>query len=400
MSKSRQAIDTIVGYYYQFDYYILQLLSLPNENDIVCIEGIEDVDIYSLDKTTAVQCKYYSKTEYNHSVIAKPIRLMLNHFINSNSSKASFQYKIYGNFSSGQEKLSKEIDVSFLKEKYLTYTEKSIKHKYHSELGISDEELISFIGHLSIDINAMNFYEQEKCIINKLIEIFSCNHFEAEFYFYNNALRIVKQISTNHNEEDRHISKRDFISKIDNKQALFDIWLLKIKGLKSYCQSMKTQYFSQTNISPYERFFLIDCDKNISEVDLKLLIIRVARKWSKLSKREVTPFCPYIYLHNISTCSLLRIKKALQNDSIYFWDGYDYKDSDFSVKSICKKATAHNGVKLKIISELRQIDNVINSIQITREIYQFFISEPFFNNTTCKHIQIQVEKTININDII
>jgi hypothetical protein len=28
MSKGRDAIDTITGYYYQFDYYILQLLNL------------------------------------------------------------------------------------------------------------------------------------------------------------------------------------------------------------------------------------------------------------------------------------------------------------------------------------------------------------------------------------
>lgn len=58
MPNDRTAIDTITGYYYQFDYYILQLLNCSG-NDEVCIEAIEDVDIRIADETTAVQCKYY-----------------------------------------------------------------------------------------------------------------------------------------------------------------------------------------------------------------------------------------------------------------------------------------------------------------------------------------------------
>lgn len=33
MSRGRDAIDTITGYYYQFDYYILQLLNLTKDTD-------------------------------------------------------------------------------------------------------------------------------------------------------------------------------------------------------------------------------------------------------------------------------------------------------------------------------------------------------------------------------
>ena len=40
MSRGRDAIDTITGYYYQFDYYILQLLNLSKDTDTVTIEGI------------------------------------------------------------------------------------------------------------------------------------------------------------------------------------------------------------------------------------------------------------------------------------------------------------------------------------------------------------------------
>ena len=55
MARSRDAVDTIKGYYYQFDYFIFQLISLVNEEDTVTIEGIEDVDILEEKEMVAVQ---------------------------------------------------------------------------------------------------------------------------------------------------------------------------------------------------------------------------------------------------------------------------------------------------------------------------------------------------------
>ena len=133
MPNDRTAIDTITGYYYQFDYYILQLLNCSG-NDEVCIEAIEDVDIRIADETTAVQCKYYAKTEYNHSVIAKPIRLMLNHFKQNTTNRDNIHYKLYGHFESGQSKLDQPISLIFLKEKFLTYTKNNVKHEHHKDL--------------------------------------------------------------------------------------------------------------------------------------------------------------------------------------------------------------------------------------------------------------------------
>ena len=54
MAISRDAVATIKGYYYQFDYFILQLINLVNEIDNVTIEGIEDVDIFDEKEMIAV----------------------------------------------------------------------------------------------------------------------------------------------------------------------------------------------------------------------------------------------------------------------------------------------------------------------------------------------------------
>ena len=103
MAKERSAIATIKGYYYQFDYFILQLLKCNNETDSICIEGIEDVDLKTVDESTAIQCKYYAGTEYNHSLISSAVRYMLQHF--SKDKAKSINYKIYGYYKSGQDKL-------------------------------------------------------------------------------------------------------------------------------------------------------------------------------------------------------------------------------------------------------------------------------------------------------
>lgn len=63
MATDRTMIDTITGCYCQFGYYILELLCCTDPTTAVCKEAIEDVDITTADKTTAVQCKYYAKSE-------------------------------------------------------------------------------------------------------------------------------------------------------------------------------------------------------------------------------------------------------------------------------------------------------------------------------------------------
>lgn len=129
MARSRDAVDTIKGYYYQFDYFIFQLISLVNEEDTVTIEGIEDVDILEEKEMVAVQCKYYAKTEYNHSVIAKPIRLMLKDYVNRTPEKRKIRYKLYGKYQSGQEKYPGMLTVEFAKKNLFTYTEKKLAHE-------------------------------------------------------------------------------------------------------------------------------------------------------------------------------------------------------------------------------------------------------------------------------
>lgn len=129
-------------------------------------------------------------------------------------------------------------------------------------------------------------------------------------------------------------------------------------------------------------------------------MIKISKNWSKLSKREVRPFCPYIYLEGISKERLIILKKRLQQEDIRFWDGYDFLGADFSVVSIIRRANSENNIKMKIINRLEELDNILVDISGTKEIYQFYLNEPFYENAQKICYGIQIASTEDISMMI
>lgn len=80
--------------------------------------------------------------------------------------------------------------------------------------------------------------------------IFKCNKFEAEHYYYNNALKIIKDISTESDVLKRTISKKKFIDYIDTKSILFNNWFIEYKGLEKHFRALREQYFTTLNYIP------------------------------------------------------------------------------------------------------------------------------------------------------
>ena len=140
---------------------------------------------------------------------------MLNHFKQNTTNRDNIHYKLYGHFESGQSKLDQPISLIFLKEKFLTYTRNNVKHEHHKDLNLSDSELLQFLNHLTININAVEFSAQKRTITTKLKELFRCSEFEAEYYYYNNALRVVRDLSTKQNVQERTITTQEFKERIN-----------------------------------------------------------------------------------------------------------------------------------------------------------------------------------------
>lgn len=395
----RSAIDTIRGYCYQFDKTILEILSLKNIGDTIEVEGIEDVDVESGGVLRAVQCKYYENTEYNHSVIAKPIRLMLEHY--ANNKKFNGKYHLYGHYKAGQDKLTLPILLDTLKDTFLTFTKKNIKYEEHKRLGLSDNDLEDFLARLVIDINASNFEEQQEKVINELTREFACTVEEARHYHYNSAFDVVMKLGCSHN--DRKISKSEFIDKSNNSRSLFNIWLYKYKGRDAYLKKIRADLFNRTlNTEPYDRFFIIDVSQAQTMDDIKQCLCIIQKNWSNLSTRASKPFSPYIFLHGNDDTHRNAIKRQIYNEGLIFSDGYNFKGSEFCVNTILKSKESRE-VKFQFIDTLDDLEKTIETATSRKEIYQFYsvgniIDLSKIDNS--KVTKVQIHDFNDIKDIV
>ncbi len=406
MPASREAVDTIRGYYYQFDFFLLQILEQEDENIKVTVEGIEDVDIEQEDNILAIQCKYYEGTEYNHSVIAPAIRLMLKDYETRKKDNQFIKYKLYGKYQGGCDKLPASLTVEFIKKKFFTYTTNGVKHKLYEELALTDDELEMFLKNLEINIMAPDFKEQEKKVLRALKSACNCNEFDAENFYYPRALGIVRELASQKQIEGRNVSKKEFLTLVDNKMALFDKWYFKYKGIDAYCKKIRQQYFTKGNISPFERIFTIEFNEKVTIDQWINLINKISSNWSKLSKRDPNTFCPYIYIHNVPCEVLKAIKLQLIQNKIKFIDGYEFYGADFNVEAILQQATYRNEVKVKIISKLEELESTIKHNDRIVQLYQFYIynkiniSAGALQNNRVTIYEIPINNIMNIEKII
>ncbi len=407
----RSAIDTIRGFLYQFDFTIVSLLKFSSGIDSLLVEGVEDVDIKTATEITAIQCKYYAKTEYNHSVIAEPIRLMLNHFKEvKDGNKTELNYKLRGYYSSGQSKLTLPLTPQYLKDNFLTYTRTEkiggvstkVKHKHHDDLSLNDSDLTKFIDLLEIDINAKEFEQQYIEIIQLLRTEFRCSEFTAENYYYNSSLRVIRELSKNSNIANRNISKDEFIRRIDNSKILFNEWFLEKKGEKLHFSNLRKEYFGNINVLHKERFFLLDLRTGIySRSDTKDILNLIIKKYTKIISQP-NPFCPYVYLHGIPDSELIEIKNDLIAEGTTICDGFDFEGSTFNSSSILIKPNISHQIKIKFINDISYLNQTLLQVGRKGEIYQFYQSDVFFNhnNPSIKEVKIQINELLNIKSII
>jgi hypothetical protein len=404
----RSAVDTIRGYFYQFDLSILSVLQLTSPDSSVEIECIEDIDIRTATDVTATQCKYYAKTEYNHSVIKEAVQHMASHFKESLAgTRPKISYSIKGHYASGQEKLDGGIDVDFLKKHFLTYSEgkgaSKVTRYHHSELGLSDANLEEFLKCLTIDVRAMEFDEQYRQILGALRSLLGGTSFSAEYFYYNNALAVMRGLSIKAAPADRTIKKKEFLARINTSTVLFNEWFVEKKGKKAHLAALRKEYFTELNVSPYERIFLVDTDAgSYVRSDLKDLFFELSRKWAKLSPREPSTFCPYIYVHGVSDAELLALKRELSAEEFKLIDGHDFQGADFSCHSITQKASHGNGIKIKVLNTLPNVVQTVDAITKTRRIYQFYLGSSYFDydNPAVRHVKIQVERLSDVKSII
>ena len=227
--------------------------------------------------------------------------------------------------------------------------------------------------------------------------------FSAEYFFYNNALAVIRDLSIKASPTDRAVTKKQFLARINTSSILFNEWFVERKGKKAHLAALRKEYFTELNVPPYERFYMVEVDSGSYERgDLKDIFHDLSRKWAKLSTREPSPFCPYIYVHGVPDVELLELKRELSTEGFKLIDGHDFQGADFSHQSITQTATHGNGIRIKVLNTLSDVEQTVEAVTKTRRIYQFHLGNCYFqyDKPAVRHVKIQVERLSDVKSII
>ncbi|MBK8685680.1 MAG: hypothetical protein IPN26_12180 [Bacteroidetes bacterium] len=136
---------------------------------------------------------------------------------------------------------------------------------------------------------------------------------------------------------------------------------------------------------------------------MKELVLLLKTKWSK-NKTKTIPdtdrFVPLIYFKGIQESVLVDLKTDLQKDGYVINDGYDFMNANFNVNSLNIRPTFSNKVFFKFINKQQDLEKILNNLDRTGEVYQFFIDRPTTIVFTGKHIEIEIKEIEDIKNII
>lgn len=377
------AYIALKGYCFQFDKTILEIFQNPTSS--IAIEQIQDFgyDDY------IVQVKHhdtdYSKAQ-RKAKKKKPILQLLDEF----KKEKNKQYLLYIYFK-GVSPSKTNLNLSGLN---------SILGSDASSFTTAIKS--AFIKKFTI-VYASDFQKQYDDLIALIEKTYSKSKEEAEFYYliissYLLSIITINPPSQKNKRKSSKIQLDDLISK--SKNLIFKSAYSEFLGKDKYHKFLRKQYFNSTlNTSPFERFFLIESTAPSNVLTLKELILSIRTKWSKNRTKTIPDnerFAPYIYFNGILPSDLLKLKKELHREGHKIKDGVEFFGADFNIDSITEKATFHNQIFFRIITEQDHLSQILNKLIKTKEVYQFYTTKPIDITQDIKHIKVEIE---DLNDI-
>ena len=192
---NRSADSSISGYSYQFLITIDHIISGRSDDKFI-IEGIEDLDVVTTDEKCLNQYKYHPDKNLTNSLIAKPIILMLNHFLKN--SDEQIQYKLFVHGNKNNYTLTRHGLKDILT---LNIGEKFKRDEYSS--GYKDEtKLKKFLSKFSLVVT-VGFEELESKVIKKISEKLVLREEEVRLSLYPLAYKYINDFARKKNEKDR-----------------------------------------------------------------------------------------------------------------------------------------------------------------------------------------------------
>lgn len=334
--STRSAEASIKGYSYQFLHTIKDILENTVDTQVFTVEGIEDLDIEKDYGKDLIQYKYHEEQTFTNSQVAKPIALMFNYFIDNQDKNINYKLFIYLNTEDLPD-VSKELLINILKLKSSTdYFDKEknvydigTKKHYYSE----DEDLIEIFMHKFRWKLTKKYNDLENEIINNFQTIIGITTAESKILYLSNAIKIINDLAIKENEEERKITKRTFINKLDSyKNMTYSSYVLRTKNFNA----LKTLYKNRKdalNVKKNSSDFIIQIN-NIQRSNLTQLITELSKKFCY--KGNKSDFRYLTFIINCTDEQYRDFKKSLYtyfvscNEDIKINDGYeDYHFNKF-----------------------------------------------------------------------
>ena len=342
MTNNRYADSTIKGFLFQFEKTLNELLFAENDEDIITVEGIEDIDVDVSGMMNYIQCKYHeTQDNYCNSIIEKPIIQMLNHWCSANQD-ASINYKLYCHFPNEEnrkESLSEEIIKGFLNKNTPDKLEKlkdGIRKHIHK---FGDNSIIEFISRFTIEFSS-SLAQLKDSNIDRLRQL-NFNEDIITEVVHPNALFIIHELAIKNNINDRKISVKEFLQKLKSLDKVL-LWKYS-KFLNNYRQILtrKRKYLHDNlNINLRRRCFVFDVDsfkdfENTIIIFIKEYLDKFQYKNSKLHiSNENIPM--FIIANNFE--SFKTVYKGLRNKNINANIGFTFDLEDWSENEFFKDA--------------------------------------------------------------
>lgn len=376
----------IKGFCFQYDRTILNILSNTELDDVIDIEQKEDVS----DKRTIYQIKYREAANFLPSTIKKPVCQLIEIFKTDKRDIVLYAYF------QDQEKKLKKLTIEELNQ---IIGNCKIKTKQY----IFDESLKKeFIGKFTL-VFSENYINQFENVINKVKETFMCDE-ENALIIYPQIYKYIESKVIYNNPENaykRTCTKRELIEHIKkNSEIMFLSAYSEFIGKDRYLSLIKKKYFIESNISPIERIFIIEVEKDIPVYELKGITLVLKNRFYKPYKQMIKSPAPYILFRGVDSKKLIELKSELAGEGINFRDGYGFYGSDFAIKNITEKCTVHNNISVKFVNDEAFLEVVVDSIGTTKNMFHFSNKDSNSIESKHNHVKINIESATDVIQIL
>jgi len=359
----------IKGFLYQFDKTLIEILNNPQST--IMVEHREDIDLQNF----VIQVKHKETQEYKYYKIRKPVTQLLELFKKDQSQS----FCLYCYFKDREphkwNPTPDELDriLGNQKENYTSYVKKKFVKNFFIQF--SDDFETQFLRLLELIRNSFSLGQKDMA------------------FLYHSIFRSKLLDISIRDKSQRVISKADLEDFAHSAQkTIFYGAYSSFLDEKRYERLVKSEYFTfkSANLGNFERLFVVDCDEQVSQVDLCKIIYCLKNRYFRQGKSPQ----PFVCFRNFADEKLRGLKRDLVDQGITFNDGTFFNGDRFRLDRLIEDTLRDNSLDIKIIGE-NEVERLLRNLRI-KEVFQFYLQSPMKLETDENHVRIQISETRQI----